>query len=76
MIGLSGPTRLAAALETRIVELETQRDNAATRRKRREFNQLLYRNRELLRWCKTRVGYQAEHRAWLSLGIVDGGRDA
>ena len=73
MTGMSGPTRLATELETRIAELEMQRDNAETRRERRGFNQLLYRNRELLRWCKTRVGYQAEHHAGLSLEAKNGG---
>jgi len=60
MSEISGPTRLATALTTQIAEINNQLAVATTRQERRDLNRLLHRNRELLRWCRTRAGYRSE----------------
>jgi len=60
MSEMSGPTGMAVALTTRIAEINDQLGAASTRQERRNLNRLLHRNRELLRWCRTRAGYRSE----------------
>lgn len=54
----TGPNRMAALVEAKIVELEAQRADAGTRDERRRLNRLLHQSKELLRWCRTRTGYR------------------
>lgn len=54
----SGPTGMAKYLEARIDELEGQRQDARDRHERRPINKQLHACRDMLRWCKSRAGYQ------------------
>lgn len=54
---VSGPNRLAAAIEEAIVDLEARLADAETRAARRPLNRELHRRKQLLAWCKTRAGY-------------------
>jgi hypothetical protein len=49
---------MAALIEAKIVELEAQRADSDARDERRRLNRLLHQNKELLRWCQTRVSYR------------------
>lgn len=55
-----GPTGLARFLEDRIEELEAQKCEAATKADRRPINRQLHRCRDLLRWAKSRAGYEPD----------------
>ena len=56
MTELTGPRRLAMALETQIAELETQRATVP-KADRKAINQKLHMQRYMLRRCKSRAGY-------------------
>lgn len=56
MTELSGPRRLALALEEGIAALETQRA-IVPKADRKAINQKLHLQRYMLRWCKSRARY-------------------
>jgi hypothetical protein len=53
----SGPTGMAQYLVDRIDELEGLKLEATCREERRPINQALHRCRDMLRWCRSRAGY-------------------
>lgn len=53
----SGPNGMALVLRDRIAELEQAKGECANKAERREINQALHAQRDLLRWVKTRVSY-------------------
>jgi hypothetical protein len=56
---LRGPTELARELEQAIAEMPEKIANAPDRKTAKELRHRLRLQRDLLRFCKTRAGYQA-----------------
>jgi hypothetical protein len=56
----SGPTGMARYLEARLDEMEGQKRECRFRDERRPINQQMHQLKDLLRWCKTREGYDPQ----------------
>ena len=52
-----GPTGMAWYLEARIDELEGQKALCRNRRERSPINKQIFACQDLLRWCRSRAGY-------------------
>lgn len=52
-----GPTAMARKIEDRLTDAHAEREVAETRQERSRLNKEIHRLEDLLRWCKSRAGY-------------------
>lgn len=65
-----GPNGMARFCEDRIAEMLEQREACRTREERKPINQHLHTVRDLLRFAKSRAGYEASPQ---ELGLLESG---